>query len=122
MIATMRNDAEDKVAVQCKSCPWKRGNRNCDIPRYDRDKHEALTSTIAEPGEVSLGAGTINVMACHLSKEGADRICVGWLDQQLGPGNNIALRLYVIRNPSLANYKTVGEQRDSLQETLDETD
>lgn len=107
---------------QCKACPWRRDVVAArDIPGgYDADKHRALSCTIAKPGEIRI-AGTLRMMACHETPVGAERPCVGWLAHQLGPGNNIALRYHVLRvDRALADFELVGEQCESLDETLGE--
>lgn len=108
-----------KKRRQCKQCPWKVGSNPHDIPNgYEVEKHRALKRTIAEPGALNLGP-EIRVMACHESKVGADTVCVGWLAHQLGPGNNIALRLLMMRG-KLPAFELVGEQHERFEDTLPE--
>lgn len=102
---------------QCAKCPWKKGVNPNDIPGgYCSTKHKALTSTIAQPGLVQLGP--IRVMACHESPVGRELACVGWLANQLGPGNNIGLRLAVRSGRISGDVKTVGEQHERLEDTF----
>src|SRR3954468_218997 len=92
-----KGQAADKVAPmtwklkrthQCEKCPWRVETDPYDIPNgYDPEKHRALANTIAEPGSLRDTGG---VMACH---ETDDAHCIGWLVNQLGPGNNIGLRM-----------------------------
>jgi hypothetical protein len=92
-----------------------------DIPNgYCPTKHAALSKTIATPGDLgSLGSAGMHLMACHESnKPGKEIPCVGWLVQQLGHGNNIALRLRVLGGQIDANVETVGPQHASLKDTL----
>lgn len=101
---------------QCRLCPWKKSTRPADIPDgYCITKHRDLEATIAEPGRLS--PGPLMAMACHESKNGAEYPCVGWLAQQLGPGNNLALRLLAL-DGRFAKLKTVGPQHDRLEDTL----
>lgn len=77
--------------------------------------HAALSALapFADPGRLNFGP--INVFACH---ETDDAHCVGWLVNQLGPGNNIGLRIQMI---SCVNAKTIrlrGEQHESFEDTL----
>lgn len=103
---------------QCKKCPWKVGSDPYEIPNgYDVAKHCALDQTIAEPGALNLG-GALRIMACHESKVGTDVPCVGWIVHQLGPGNNIALRLAAMRGVIDANVQTVGPQHERFEDTL----
>lgn len=83
---------------QCRTCPWRVGAVTDDIPGYDLEKHRALADTVAV--------------------EGDDRVCVGWLHNQLGSGNNIALRLAATRDPLLAKYVLDGEQREAFSDTF----
>ena len=57
-------------------------------------------------------------MACHETPLGWELPCVGWLAYQLGPGNNLALRLAVIQGRVSADVETVGEQRERFEDTL----
>ncbi len=102
---------------QCKACPWKRGVDPHTIPNgYQVKKHRALCSTIAEPG--ALAGGTLRLMACHESPVGRDRPCVGWLAHQIGPGNNIGLRLAVMGGRVNGYFETVGSQHERFEDTL----
>ena len=103
--------------MQCAKCPWKKGVDAFDIPGgYSREKHKALASTIAEPGACNLSG--VRVMACHETTAGDELPCVGWLVQQLGDGNNIALRLRVIMGGIDGDVRTVGPQHPTLEATI----
>src|SRR5882762_3432085 len=104
--------------VQCAKCPWRKDVDPFDIPNgYDVEKHKALKSTIAKPADLigALLSCEIRVMACH--KDHAAH-CVGWLANQLGPGNNIALRLQMMKCENVRALRTVGEQHETFEETL----
>jgi Family of unknown function (DUF6283) len=103
---------------QCKACPWKRSTvPERDIPGgYERTKHEALTCTLAKPGELNFGP--LRVMACHETPIGRERPCVGWVAHQLGEGNNMALR-WLARDGRFRDLQLDGEQCESLAETLE---
>jgi len=47
-----------------------------------------------------------------------DAHCVGWLMNQLGPGNNIPLRLSVLSCENLKQVRLVGEQHETFEDTL----
>ena len=101
---------------QCAKCPWKLGTDPDEIPGgYDPAKHKALRATIAEPGRIS--GGPLRIMSCHEYPVGSERACVGWLAHQLGPGNNIALRL-AARDMKLSALDLEGPQCRSFDETL----
>lgn len=57
-------------------------------------------------------------MACHETSPGKELPCVGWLAHQLGPGNNIALRLHVAFGKLDADVKTVGPQHETFEDTI----
>lgn len=57
-------------------------------------------------------------MACHETGKGGELPCVGWLVQQLGVGNNIALRLLVAVGQIDGNVKTIGPQHERLEDTF----
>lgn len=105
---------------QCKKCPWLKSTDPHTIPDgYCVEKHRALKKTIAIPGE--LRPGPVRAMACHESPVGAERECVGWLSNQLGPGNNIALRLQAL-DGRFSKLTLIGEQHESFEDTLPEGD
>ena len=68
-----------KTLQQCKTCPWKKGNKCSDIPNYDRVLHESLIDRIADStGNLSeVYAPGIKLMACHYSEDGNEKYCVG---------------------------------------------
>jgi hypothetical protein len=103
--------------VQCAKCPWKKSTNPHDIPNgYSEDKHCALSGTIAKPASVAdLFATRIRVMACHEEHEAH---CVGWLTNQLGPGNNLALRIQMRNCENIREVKTVGPQHQTFEDTL----
>lgn len=102
---------------QCKKCPWRVDVDPHDIPNgYCETKHAALDATIAKG--LNLGSSDLRMMACHESPVGSERPCVGWLHNQLGPGNNIALRLWAIQNLRGVKLELVGEQHASFEDTL----
>jgi len=106
------------VRKQCAKCPWKKGVDPRNIPgEYCEVKHAALKGTIAEPGAVRLRGG-LRVMACHETSVGKEMPCVGWLVNQLGPGNNIALRLRTMTGAIDADVETVGPQHERFEDTL----
>ena len=101
---------------QCSKCPWKVSTDPYDIPNgYDVSKHAGLESTIAEPHSIHLMSSGLNIFTCH---ETDDLPCVGWMINQLGPGNNLLLRLAVINGKIDADVRTSGPQHACFQETL----
>lgn len=103
---------------QCKKCPWRVDVDPHEIPNgYCPAKHANLRATIASG--IQLG-GTLRIMACHESKPGKELPCVGWLAHQLGPGNNILLRIRAMRDRSLTDFELVGEQHERFEDTLPE--
>lgn len=112
-------EAKKTPRRQCKQRPWKVGSDPYDIPgEYDVEKHRNLRDTIARPGDLRDLGGGIRMMACHETSVGKELPCVGWLAHQLGPGNNINLRLSVCFGRVDANVETVGEQHQRFEDTL----
>jgi hypothetical protein len=102
---------------QCKKCPWKVSTNPREILNgYCELAHRDLKGTIAEPGRFS--AGALRVMACHETDVGDEIPCVGWLAHQLGHGNNIALRMAVMRHQIDADVELVGRQHPNFGATL----
>lgn len=114
----MTDDNPDTVK-QCITCPWKVGCQPMeDIPNFVPEKHHKLRNTIAEPGSLRVLADkTMHVMACHYSKPGAEFACAGWLSNQLGPGNNIGVRLRVMTG-QMPVLIVDGPQYETFEETL----
>jgi len=110
---------ELKQTKQCKKCPWKVSTNPMDIPNgYSVERHEALKSAIADPNK-NYGLGSLNIMACH---ETDDAHCIGWLYNQLGRGNNIALRLRMMTCSNFQDTRTVGKQHHYFEQTLPDSD
>lgn len=102
---------------QCAKCPWKVSTNPHEIPGgYSVSLHQRLRKTIAEPGDLPLR--TLNIMSCHESPVGSEIPCVGWLANQLGPGNNLALRFAVHEGRISADVETVGKQHSCFEDTL----
>lgn len=76
--------------------------------------HENLKSCIAEPGDICATA----VMACHADGGKNNIPCVGWLVNQLGPGNNIRLRMKLFNDPKAAKLQVVGPQHPNFESTI----
>jgi hypothetical protein len=106
-----------KRLKQCKSCPWR---VDCvpdkDIPNYVPELARKLDRT-CQSGLRTLGQREMHVMACHYSKPGEEFPCAGWLHNQLGPGNNIAVRLRVITG-SMPVSVVDGDQHERYEDTL----
>lgn len=112
-----------KRTHQCAKCPWKVSTNPHDIPHgYCELKHQGLKNTIADPdnpvGQVL--SKELHIMACHHSEPGSEEHCVGWLMNQLGPGNNIALRLQMLNYDNVQDVVLVGEQHKRFEDTLPE--
>jgi len=111
-----------KRTRQCAKCPWRKDVDPNDIPNgYCPTKHAALDKTIAQENasadEVikSVTSGVLYIMACH---ETHDAHCVGWLANQIGPGNNILLRIAMRDCENLGKLKTIGPQHPRFEDTL----
>lgn len=103
---------------QCAKCPWKVSTNAHDIPgEYSVDKHCKLDKTIATDASPFM-PDKLHIMACHETPEGNEKACVGWLVNQLGPGNNLALRMHVAFGKLDADVKTVGPQHERFEDTI----
>ena len=106
-----------KRTKQCTKCPWRTDVDPHDIPNgYCEIKHRGLESTIVKEGGLSsLVSGQIRATACH---ETEDAHCIGWLMNQLGPGNNIGMRMRMSSCENSGQIKLVGEQHGRFEDTL----
>lgn len=102
---------------QCANCPWKKDSDTSTIPGYKKELHLGLAKTISDGSIDSIGK-SINVMSCHKSKEGEDDYCVGWIHNQLGAGNNIALRIKMLFCQNAKDITVVGEQHEKFEDTI----
>jgi len=104
-----------KRTQQCTKCPWRKHVSPRDIPNgYSETKHRALQSTIAHDPPSSILNPT-HAMACH---ESHDAHCVGWIVNQMGPGNNIGLRIRLASCANVGESRLAGEQHATFTETL----
>jgi hypothetical protein len=105
-----------KRTRQCEKCPWRVDVDPHDIPNgYCETKHRALADTIAKPVDMSTLTGPLKAMACH---ETSDAHCIGWIAHQVGPGNNIGLRMRLMACENANRIRTVGEQHQRFEDTL----
>lgn len=106
------------MTIQCYDCPWKKSTKPAtDIPNgYCRKLHRKLKDTIAEPGTYT--GRPLKMMACHESELDKPIMCIGWAAHQIGPGNNISLRLQAMRDPNFPKLETVGPQHKCFEDTL----
>lgn len=112
-----------KRTVQCAKCPWKVDTNPYQIPDgYCEIKHKNLDSTIAKENDFGFLGGSLSIMACHHSKEEDMQHCVGWVNNQLGVGNNIGLRIQMMRCENIRDLKVVGEQHERFEDTLPDSE
>lgn len=105
--------------TQCRKCPWRLDVNSGDIPvGFNYEVHRRLGETVRHTATPLGNDVPLHMMACHETAEGTcdEKPCVGWLVHQLGPGNNIRLRLQAMRDDSFADVKCVGRQRSSFEE------
>lgn len=105
-----------KRTKQCAKCPWRKDVDPREIPNgYSEEKHRALKSTtIASDPILSITQPT-HAMACH---ETHDSHCLGWLMNQIGPGNNIGLRIRMASCDNADRIRLICEQHKSIEDTL----
>ncbi len=107
-----------KRIIQCEKCPWKVNTNPHEIPDgYCELKHKKLEDTIAK--DLRFGR-ELKIMACHHSKDTSENAehCVGWLNNQLGVGNNIGLRMSMMNCNNIKDLQIVGEQHERFKDTL----
>lgn len=93
-----------------------------DIPHgYSCEMHRNLAGTIAEPDAIPMPGAPLRVMACHESPNAKPQHCVGWLHNQMGAGNNIALRMKMSRCSNIDKLSLDGPQHATFTDTLPST-
>lgn len=78
------------MTAPCGSCPWRRGAKSESIPNFDSNR-----ATCSLPQVAGDTDGFRPIMACHLSDEGGDRPCVGYVVSDDG-WRNLTVRMAVI--------------------------
>lgn len=102
-----------KRVAQCAKCPWRKDVDPREIPNgYSEAKHRATANTIARNTNPFAQRPA---MACH---ETHDAHCIGWLVNQIGPGNNIPLRMLMIDCENANAIRLCGEQHATFEDTL----
>ena len=105
-----------KRKKQCKACPWRKDAKLEDIPDYNRSQHHGLEACSKTDCALTR---TLRVMACHETTGQGEQACVGWVLNQLGPGNNITLRMRVATGRlDVSEFETFGPQYETFEETL----
>jgi len=109
-----------KRLVQCEKCPWLVTTDANTIPNgYSIEKHKDLKTTISDQKyDPDFQKKPLHIMACHKSRAGQDTPCIGWLNNQLKDGNNIALRVYAMGCPLVKHIRLIGEQHKSFEDTI----
>lgn len=110
-----------KRTSQCQKCPWIVGVNPHDIPNeYSEEKHRNLEATICTEANLKdLEKGEIKIMACH---EKHDTHCIGWLNNQIGIGNNIPMRMKMFFCDNADKIRLRGEQHQNFNDTLPKKD
>jgi Family of unknown function (DUF6283) len=109
-----------KRTRQCEKCPWRTATNPHDIPDgYTVERHRDLKQTIAEDPMTSLTAylrgDALRIMACH---EAHETHCIGWLVHQIGPGNNLGLRISMAFCDNAKAIRLRGPQHETFEATL----
>ena len=80
-------------SAACASCPWRKDREARDIPNFSMDLAEQLAATCPDERGVGPDFGA-NWFACHLSREGQEIPCAGWLATcgSAHPGVRLAIR------------------------------
>lgn len=115
-------EPERKIISQCATCPWRKdADPDREIPNgYSRDLHAGLACTISKAPTIPTG-GRLRAMACHYAEPGKEYACAGWIHNQMGEGNNIAVRLAVMTG-QLPVPKVHGDQHARFEDTLPRDD
>lgn len=107
------------IKKQCSNCPWKINSNPYDIPNYSETQHKKLVNTIAQVENYDPENNILYKMQCHESTRlSTEKTCIGWLDNQLNEGNNIALRVACCASSKPIRYELDGEQHLRFEDTL----
>jgi hypothetical protein len=99
------------VRPPCPSCPWRVDQDATVIPGFALDLAENLEATTRR----DFGAP---IFGCHLSREGAEFACAGWL--AVYGTHSIAVRLMLISGQITPEALQPGEDWPELHESFEE--
>lgn len=103
------------MRVQCRLCPWKKSTRG-QIPNgFARDVHDLIRSMSTPMAALHQ---TELMMQCHETSDAEPLPCVGWMVHQLGPGNDLVLRMKMIAGHYDGDLRTVGPQHERFEDIL----
>lgn len=103
---------------QCDKCPWKVSTNPHDIPNgYSVERHQNLKITISD-GVFNPNKTELQKMACHESQVDDSDMCIGWMNHQIGVGNNFLLRFQMMSCENFADVELSGEQHQCFEDTL----
>ena len=94
---------------QCPNCPWKVSTTA--IPGGSCPNKDEKLDGFRQSGQ-SFG-GSLQMMQCHDTQDDEPKACTGWVIHELGPGNNMGLRLKALAG-GFEDLETVGPQRRSI--------
>lgn len=106
--------------IQCRKCPWRVSTDPFSIPNgYSIENHENLSKTIAgnldNPIDQLRSEESLKIMACH---ENHQAHCIGWINNQMNQGNNIKLRILMMKCDNIHQIKVFGDQHANFTDTF----
>lgn len=111
----MKSTFELPRTKQCKGCPWKESIDPATIPNgFDYEVHQRLLDNTPEAGEFNVTE--LHIMSCHHSNDRDGMMCIGWLENQLGVGNNIPLRFKMRNCTNIDQIKVYGKQKKDFRD------
>jgi hypothetical protein len=111
----MKSTFELPRTKQCSGCPWRKSIDPASIPYgFNHETHKKLVDH--RPAEGVFHVTELHAMACHHSNDMDNMYCIGWLENQLGEGNNIPLRIRMRNCTNLNEIETYGEQRERFED------
>jgi hypothetical protein len=100
------------VKRPCTACPWR---LDAQPGRFAADRWAAMADTVASP---ATGSAPLDApfFTCHLSAEGREQLCAGWLAQE-GAGH-VGVRVAVLQERLPAEALAAGDDWPALHPTF----
>ncbi len=81
------------ISRPCSACPWR---KDSEPQKFTAERYASLRATSRQVDERGFGHDPLPgdpLFACHMTKEGREQACAGWLAVE--GGNHVAVRLVV---------------------------
>lgn len=109
------------IKKPCAPCPWR---KDAEPGRFTEERWTVLEGSVRKPDEHGRPSGPEYgdvLFACHITQEGQDQLCAGWLAVEGAEHPNVRLDVFrgVIPQCALSPQEGWPELHDSFDATRD---